>query len=378
MREIKIGRAEEGQKLIRVLEKYLPAASSGFLYKMLRKKNIKLNKAKADGKTLLKRGDLIEIFFSEETMKVFTGEDKERSHRKDPLRADVRVLFRTEDILILHKPAGLLSQKAKADDDSLNDWLIDYCLENGDCSPESLKWFRPSIVNRLDRNTSGIVLAGRTAAGLKVLSALLRQRRVEKYYLAPTAGIPDMKGKLKGYLKKDSENNRVYYSENASADSAAAETGYELVEFAEDAFAPMNRGRSSGAGSSFPVSLLRIRLYTGKSHQIRAHLAAMGHPILGDAKYGDPDVNNRLRRQYGIRAQLLHSHELVIPEDIRELTSQGPDGFETGNHIQEHEYNILEELAGLRIKDPVPKMMNRVLEDMGIAQPAQNRASDSD
>ena len=205
MKEVTITKREEGQRFDRFLGKYLPGASSGFLHKMLRKKNIKLNGKKAEGREKLSAGDLIQIFFSDETFEKFQkpqeggkqdtftdgksivqrtqGKQLERTKQKKRLtkeemnlREQVKVLYSSEDILVFHKPAGMLSQRAKADDDSLNDYLIDYCVKNGIISREELAAFRPSVANRLDRNTSGIVLAGISIRGLQTLSTMLRER----------------------------------------------------------------------------------------------------------------------------------------------------------------------------------------------------------
>ena len=226
MKEITITKREEGQRFDRFLIKYLPGASSGFLHKMLRKKNIKLNGKKAEGREKLTAGDLIQIFFSDETLekfqnpqsgrddsyeadssmgnhksdrgfgqsgrnrqpdreqaKVYTkdragngGQERKLTKEERELRKQVRVLYSSEDILVFHKPAGMLSQRAKASDDSLNDYLIDYCIQTGIISKEELAGFRPSIANRLDRNTSGIVLAGISIKGLqRLLQRRLRQ-----------------------------------------------------------------------------------------------------------------------------------------------------------------------------------------------------------
>ena len=373
MREIRISRREEGQRLIRLLSKYLPLASSGFLHKMLRKKNIKLNEAKASGSEILKEGDRIRIYFSEDTMKRFGGGDypadrKEagleagrdqgrgkvgipeelhdrRAVKPSDFRKEIRILRKEEDLLILHKPAGILSQKANREDDSLNDWLLDYCLEQEDFSRESLKWFHPSIVNRLDRNTSGIVLAGLTAAGLKIGSQLIREGRMEKYYLAPVCGICKKEGKIQGFLTKDPEGNRVYLADHKKENAWEIRTGFERISFSR---------------KPFPVSLLRVRLYTGKSHQIRAHLSSIGHPVLGDGKYGKKEANDWLRKNYGVKNQLLHSYEIRIPKDLTRLMEK-----EEGKY-SDHEYELMKKLDGLDIKDPVPDTMNRVLQGLNL------------
>lgn len=345
MREINITVQEEGQRLDRYLSKYFPDIPSGFLYKMLRKKNIKLNHGKAAGNEKLAAGDKLQIYFSEETMIKFGAlpekggksfektesapfREKKKGLSKEQLRIrqEIRVLYQNEHILILHKPAGLLTQKADLRDDSLNDFLFDYWrmeIMKGRELPSS---FRPSVANRLDRNTSGIVLCGITVKGLQTLTKLLKNRKIEKYYLCIVKGQVRENRKIYGYLRKDEKRNQVTMHENRVPGSVLIETWYEVLKSSSDA------------------SLLKIRLITGKSHQIRAHLASIGHPVLGDMKYGDQQMNRLLRKE-GIHYQLLHSSELVLPQDNAGI----PAGF-----------------SGLHIKDDVPEEFGRVMRKFGF------------
>ena len=341
MKEIIITKREEGQRFDRFLGKYLPGASSGFLHKMLRKKNIKLNGKKAEGKEKLNAGDQIQIFFADETLEKFQSSQKDKSNfynaskskekanvgreperrrltkEEQELRSQVRVLYSSEDILIFHKPAGMLSQRAKASDDSLNDYLMDYCIKNRIISREELAGFRPSIANRLDRNTSGIVLAGISIRGLQMLAAMLRERTLGKYYLCLVEGRVKEDACIAGYLTKEEKNNKVSLHKEKVDGASYIETEYKVLK------------------STDKASLLKIRLITGKSHQIRGHLASIGHPVFGDYKYGDREFNNQIKWKDGINYQLLHSYELVVPK------GEG-------------------ELSGLHIIDPVPKAFHQV------------------
>ena len=329
MREVRITKAQAGQRLDRFLGKYLPEASSGFLHKMLRKKNIKLNEKKAEGNEKLADGDRIQIYFSEETLDKFTGsqqkkttEHKELSREQQNLRSQVRLLFASENVLIFHKPAGMLTQNADPKDDSLNDYLLDYCMEKGDVDEQTLKSFRPSVANRLDRNTSGIVLCGITTVGLQTLSLLLKERKLEKNYLCLVKGRVEKNQKIRGYLKKNEIDNRVTLYQKPVEGAVPIETWYQVVSRSEQ------------------VSLLKVRLITGKSHQIRAHLASIGYPIFGDGKYGNRSWNDRLRKEKGVKYQMLHSYELKVPEGLT---------------------LPLKELEGLHIVDPVPADFARIL-----------------
>lgn len=311
MKEIIVTKAEAGQRFDRYLKKYMPEAASGFLHKMLRKKNIKLNGNKAEGNEKIREGDSIQIYFSEETLAKFTGRTgrnvssvskDERpvgkkklstGKREESLRQQVHLLYATEDILIFHKPAGMLTQKARPEDDSLNDYLLDYCWKN-DIIKEGTTAFRPSVANRLDRNTSGIVLCGITTAGLQIISRMLRKRELEKYYLCIVQGTMREDRKIKGWLIKDEKKNTVTLSRRPAEGASPVETWYQVLDTSPEA------------------TLLKVRLITGKSHQIRAHLASEGHPVLGDYKYGSRAENDRLKRKTGINYQLLHSYELKM------------------------------------------------------------------
>lgn len=336
MRELNITEREAGQRLDRFLNKYMPEAGNGFLHKMLRKKNIKLNGGRANGAERLCGGDTIQIYFSEETLDKFCGGSQKEALKKmtlspeqKELRRRVRLLYKNEDVLLFHKPAGMLSQKADKADDSLNDYLIDYCLEQGLLKQEEMNVFCPSVANRLDRNTSGIVLCGISLKGLQVLSSLLKERRLEKYYLCIVKGCVKENRRVRGYLKKQDENNTVELLSEPSEGAAFVETWYQVVRATPQA------------------SLLRVRLITGKSHQIRAHLAFEGHPVFGDYKYGNRAWNDELKRECGIDYQLLHSYELRIPPDLS-LPVEG--------------------LAGLRVKAPLPREFRQVMRRWNLSK----------
>lgn len=328
MKEIPITKVEEGQRLDRFLGKCLPLAGTGFLHKMLRKKNIKLNGKKAEGNEKLQSGDKIQIFFSDDTYEKFRGNagkseqksgmtsekrtQNSLSKEQQSLRDQVKVLYKDEEIVILHKPAGMLSQKSEKKDDSLNDYLLDLCRKERWLDEMSLSHFRPSVANRLDRNTSGIVLCGITTSGLQKLSSALKERTIEKYYLALVCGHVTLGKKVKGYLVKDEEKNVVHFSEKKTEGAMSIETEYTVLKAGREA------------------SLLRIRLITGKSHQIRAHLAAEGYPILGDYKYGDRLMNQKLKRSLGITYQMLHSYEIHFGEQLHglKICDEMPEDFQ--------------------------------------------------
>ena len=186
MQLLTIGKNQAGQRLDKFLKKALPNAGTGFLYKMLRKKNITLNGKKAEGKEILAQGDEVKCFFSEETYASMSGagaaEDTSDYRKAYRSLKDISVLYEDENILLLNKPAGVLTQKAKPEDLSLNEWLIGHLLAANAIKETDLATFHPSVCNRLDRNTSGIVLCGKTLAGSQALSRIIKDRSVKKYY----------------------------------------------------------------------------------------------------------------------------------------------------------------------------------------------------
>ena len=312
MQSVTIGGNQAGQRLDKFLHKYLPNAGTGFLYKMLRKKNITLNGRRAQGCELLVRGDLVCFYFSSETFARFSGADGAsgpgsadgmREYRRAFRElAGIRVVYEDSHVLILDKPFGILTQKADGADLSLNEWMIGYLLEQDPGLERELAGFRPSVCNRLDRNTSGLVLCGKTLPGLQFLSRCIRERSVKKFYRTVCVGRLEREALLKGYLYKDRERNRVQVDAagtgpDARGESVRGEPG--RGEYIETAYRPICTGREH--------TLLEVELITGKPHQIRAHLAAEGHPIIGDQKYGDRRINREMRERFGLQHQLLRA-----------------------------------------------------------------------
>jgi 23S rRNA pseudouridine955/2504/2580 synthase len=314
MELINITNNEAGQRFDKYLKKLLKEAPDSFIYKMLRKKNIVLNGKKSDGREILSVGDEVKLFLSDETYEKFRGFVSSNSNNEilqyieayKKLSADIKIIYEDDNILIVNKPAGVLSQKAKPEDISVNEWLIGYMLNNNLIDNKTLATFKPSICNRLDRNTSGMVACGKTLAGSQYLSSIIKDKSLEKYYYCLVAGKVDIDKRISGYLYKDETKNKVTIYQNKNDMPASIKA---KAEFIDTAFKTIKK-------ASF-ITLLEVQLFTGKTHQIRAHLSSIGHPIIGDTKYGNEKVNREYSKQ-GVKYQLLHAHKLVFPKCTRE------------------------------------------------------------
>ncbi len=342
MQSVVISKNQAGQRFDKFLHRYLPEAGSGFLYKMLRKKNITLNGKKAEGNELLNAGDTVSFFFSEETFAKFRGclpSQKEQSTVKNQylstyqtlnLQYKIHVLYEDDDVCLIDKPAGLLTQKAGPDDRSLNEWLIGYLLHSGQITAEELTKFHPSVCNRLDRNTSGIVLCGKSLPGLRALSCVIKQHQLTKIYHTVCYGTITKDSTLEGYLVKNTKTNQVtcYMTKPADCDASAIKTFYHPL--------------AQACGCTY----LEVELFTGKTHQIRAHLAAEGHPLIGDHKYGCPGGKCRDTIPAdiaGLPYQLLHAQRVSFPPDCP-----------------------LQGLRGKTITAPLPESFVKVLSTLGL------------
>ena len=336
MRELTVTEKDCAQQLIKYLSKYMEEAPKSFFYKMLRKKNIVLNQKKADGSEKLKTGDTIRLYLAEETIEKFrkTPEKPAAGKAGDTILLEIPdakpieavpqdipldIVYEDEKVIFLNKPAGVLSQKAKETDVSLTEALGAYLSEKN-AGEETM--FRAGLCNRLDRNTSGLILAGKTVAATQQLSELIAERAVGKYYLTVVKGTVTETERIRGYLTKNERTNRVSIQREQQGDAVYIETAYR----------PLCAGRG--------CTLLEVELVTGKSHQIRSHLASIGHPLAGDTKYGDAEFNRRFREKYGLKYQLLHSWKAVFPE----LTG------------------TLSDLSGKTFTAPLPSSVRRILQ----------------
>lgn len=284
MKEFIINRNDSGQRLDKFVLKTVPRLPQSMMYKAIRNKRIKLNGKRAEISSRLCEGDTVQMYLNDE---FFDSAPETEFMSVTPV---LNILYEDENILLLDKKNGMVVHE---DNDNTSDTLINrvkrYLYEKGEYDPNSENSFAPALCNRLDRNTGGIVIAAKNAESLRILNQKIRDREIEKYYLCVTVGVPPKRSDtLTAYLEKDSASNTVKVTDRKSNTNKTIVTGYRVI-------------RDNGK-----LALVEIKLGTGRTHQIRAHMAHIGCPLLGDGKYGI----NRINKEYKVKTQALYSYKL--------------------------------------------------------------------
>ena len=354
MREIIIGTNDAGRRLDRFLRKYLREASLGEIYKLIRK-DIKVDGKRRDQSYMLSEGEVINLYISDEVLGRMTGEADtgsgigpggRRRISTSKAKRQFAIIYEDDQILIADKPFGLLTHgDSHEKKDHLANQVKDYLIERGDYDPGSEKVFSPAPANRIDRNTTGLVLFGKTATALKDLNTMIREDMIDKYYLTIVSGIINKEMTLTGSLIKDERSNKVKVShvtrEFTDADRLSAmhgrssdpDSGREIITVVKPLEHFSVRDTSPGKSGARPITatLAEIHLVTGRPHQIRAHLASIGHPVIGDTKYADRHasrLNDYAKKHFGLTTQLLHARRIEFRETTEELAYLRGRSFE--------------------------------------------------
>ena len=302
MREFKVEKSEDGIRLNRYLRKLLPNMKDSVRHKLLRKNYFKVNGVKATGDEVLKTGDRINIYLGDETFEKFAKQIEQKIVKSVSVDKN-DILYEDENVIIYNKAAGILSQGDKSNEQSVNTILNNYLRKKD--SGKSALLFKPSVVNRLDRNTSGIIIFAKTNVAAREISNAIRNGELEKHYKAVVNGnVESEQGELVNLLKKDEGKNIVFIKEYNNVE----EPGYSAVRLK---YKVISRDKGT--------TTLDINLLTGKSHQIRAQLSYFGHPIICDKKYMDTDLYNMNVEQFKKKTQELTCYKIAFPKFENEI-----------------------------------------------------------
>ncbi|MEF9922870.1 MAG: RluA family pseudouridine synthase [Anaerovoracaceae bacterium] len=288
MIKIKINENDGNQRLDRFLKKYLENAPLSMIYKMIRK-DIKVNGKRCKNEMILQLDDEVSIYLSDQDIEQF-----QRKKTRSKVKKQFMVTYEDENIIVVEKPFGLLTHGDSTEKKNhLANQVCDYLIDRGEYNPRVEKTFSPASVNRLDRNTTGLVLFGKNSSTLQQLNQMIREKdKISKFYMTIVKGRISEPMILKDKMEKDHEENKVTVLPLDSEDGKLMETWVRPLRY----------------GNGY--TLIEVEIITGRTHQIRAHLAEIGHPVIGDTKYGDRRVNEKMRYEFGLSTQLLHAYKL--------------------------------------------------------------------
>ena len=352
MREILITTNDSGRRLDRFLRKYLPGAPLGEVYKAIRK-DVKVDGKRRDESYILNEGEVLTLYLTDEELERFGAADAARAGDGPPAlqgktkgraKRTFGIVYEDDNVLIVSKPYGLLTHgDSREKKDHLANQVKDYLIGTGAYDPRNEKVFVPAPVNRLDRNTTGVVLFGKTAAAMRELSRMIREDDIRKFYLTIAYGEIDKELRLGGSLVKDESANKVtILDSDKGKEVETIARPLEVLHF----------------GNGLKATLCEVELVTGRSHQIRAHLASAGHPLIGDSKYADSpsaskqaareaaEVNKYVNKNFGLTTQLLHA-------DRVEFLGSAADPESLGY------------LAGRAFDAPAPKRFREIFTGLG-------------
>ena len=285
MKEFKITKNDAGLRRDKFIVKVCPTLPSSLMFKYIRTKRIKINGKRGEISTRLNEGDIVSAYINDE---FFAEVEPKYSFLSAPSNIDV--VYEDENILLVDKKQGLLVHPDKNEyTNTLIDRIQHYLYKKGEFDPKNENSFAPALANRIDRNTGGIVIAAKNAEALRILCDKIKFREMDKRYLAVVHGVPKKKSDtLEGFLEKNENKNQVYLKNQKTADAKTIKTKYRVLQ------------------SKNNLSLLEIELLTGRTHQIRAHMASIGHPLLGEGKYNKSAED----RKMGFDKQALYSYSL--------------------------------------------------------------------